>query len=49
MKLKGWRPDVAWKWGKWTFGFWHDADNLTFLGFDFGPLEIVWRYEGYRP
>jgi hypothetical protein len=49
MKIKSHKPGVAWKWWKWTFGFWHDAENHTFIGIDIGPLEIVWRYEGYRP
>lgn len=43
------RPDLAWKWGKWTFGFWTDMTNRTYFGIDIGPLEIVWRAEGYRP
>lgn len=43
------RPDVAWRWGKWTFGFWVDRANHTLLGVDVGPLEVVWRTEGYRP
>jgi hypothetical protein len=43
------RPDVSWKWGKWTFGFWVDRENKTRLGIDVGPLEVVWRAEGYRP
>jgi hypothetical protein len=34
MKLKSHKPDVAWKWWKWTFGFWHDAENHTFIGID---------------
>lgn len=42
-------PDVGWKWGKWTFGFWTDPKNKTWFGIDVGPLEIVWRMEGYRP
>lgn len=49
MKLKSKRPDIAWIWSKWTFGFWHDKKNYTFFGIDIGPLEIVWRYNGYRP
>lgn len=49
LKVKSWRPDVGWKWLKWTFGFWSDPDNRTLFGIDFGPLEIVWRFEGYRP
>jgi hypothetical protein len=49
MTPRGWRPDVAVKWWKWTFGFWHDRKNHTLIGIDIGPLEIVWRYEGYRP
>lgn len=40
------RPDVAWKWRKWTFGFWTDPSNWTRFGIDFGPLEIVWRRPG---
>lgn len=48
-KRRGWTPDFGWKWGKWTFGFWHDPENHTLFGIDIGPLEIVWRYEGYRP
>lgn len=48
-KFKGWRPDFGWKWLKWTFGFWSDPANNTVFGIDFGPLEIVWRFEGYRP
>ena len=48
MKLKSRKPDVAWKWDKWTFGFWRDVKNWTAFGIDFRPLEIVWRYEGYR-
>lgn len=48
-KRRGWRPDFGWKWFKWTFGFWHDYENFTVFGIDIGPLEIVWRYEGYRP
>lgn len=43
------KPDVAVKWGKWTFGFWVDPSNKTWFGIDLGPLEIVWRMEGYRP
>ena len=46
--LKSRKPDIAWKWRKWTFGFWTDPKNWTFFGIDIGPLEIVWRYEGYR-
>ena len=46
--LKSRYPDVAWKWRKWTFGFWTDPENWTAFGIDIGPLEIVWRYEGYR-
>lgn len=46
---RGLRPDVAWRWGKWTFGLWTDAGNHTILGIDVGPLEVVWRREGYRP
>ncbi len=42
------RPHVAWKWRKWTFGFWTDPSNWTAFGIDVGPLEVVWRYEGYR-
>lgn len=42
-------PDVSWKWLKWTFGFWIDPKNHTIFGIDFGPLEIVWHSEGYRP
>lgn len=42
-------PDVGWKWGKWTFGFWVDMKNKTYFGIDFGPFEIAWRKEGYRP
>lgn len=49
LRPRGWRPDVAWKWSKWTFGFWWDRDNKTLFGVDVGPLEVVWRYEGYRP
>ena len=49
MKLKSLKPDIAWKWGKWTVGFWTDAANHTFFGIDLLPLEIVWRYGGYRP
>jgi hypothetical protein len=49
VKLKSVKPDIAWKWGKWTIGFWTDAKNHTFFGIDIFPLEIVWRYEGYRP
>lgn len=49
LKLKSYTPDVGWKWGKWTFGFWTDSLNFTFFGIDIGPLEIVWRYIGYRP
>lgn len=48
MKLKSYRPEVNWKWQKWTFGFWRDVENYTAFGIDFGPLEIVWRYEGYK-
>jgi hypothetical protein len=48
MLLKSRKPDVAWKWRKWTFGFWTDPANWTAFGIDVGPLEIVWRYEGYR-
>jgi hypothetical protein len=48
MKLKSRKPDTAWKWRKWTFGFWTDPSNWTAFGIDIGPLEIVWRYEGYR-
>lgn len=44
-----WKPDISWKWGKWTFGFWVDLDNHTLFGIDFGPLEICWRTSGYRP
>jgi hypothetical protein len=44
-----WAPNVSWKWGKWTFGFWIDPNNHTYFGIDFGPLEIVWHSEGYRP
>ena len=49
VKLKSVKPDIAWKWGKWTIGFWTDKANHTFFGIDILPLEIVWRYEGYRP
>ncbi len=49
LKLKSLKPDIGWKWGKWTIGFWTDAANHTFFGIDIFPLEIVWRYEGYRP
>lgn len=48
MKLRSKTPDIAWKWRKWTFGFWTDPSNWTAFGIDIGPLEIVWRYEGYR-
>lgn len=48
-KFRGWRPDFGWKWLKWTFGFWSDPANNTVFGIDIGPLEIVWRFEGYRP
>lgn len=48
-RLKSPFPDVAWKWGKWTFGFWVDRANRTAFGVDVGPLEVVWRHEGYRP
>lgn len=44
-----WKPDIGWKWLKWTFGFWVDPKNNTIFGIDFGPLEIVWHSEGYRP
>lgn len=44
----GWRPQVAWKWRKWTVGFWTDPDNWTRFGIDLFPLEIVWRSPGYR-
>lgn len=47
--VRWWPPDVGWKWLKWTFGFWSDPDNYTFFGIDFGPLEVVWRWPGYRP
>lgn len=43
------KPDVAWKWRKWTFGIWTDPQNRTRFGIDIGPLEICWRNEGYRP
>lgn len=43
------RPEIGWKWLKWTFGFWSDPSNCTFFGIDIGPLEIVWRLPGYRP
>lgn len=43
------KPDVAWRWGKWTFGFWIDPRNKTLFGIDVGPLEIAWHQEGYRP
>lgn len=49
LRIKSLRPDIDWKWHKWTFGFWHDYKNHTFFGIDVGPLEIVWRYDGYRP
>jgi hypothetical protein len=49
VKLKSVKPDIGWKWGKWTIGFWTDKANHTFFGIDIFPLEIVWRYEGYRP
>ena len=49
LRLKSYKPDLAVKWCKWTFGVWHDYDNHTFFGIDIGPLEIVWRYTGYRP
>lgn len=48
MKLKSRKPEIKWKWLKWTFGFWRDVENHTFFGIDIGPLEIVWRYEGYE-
>lgn len=48
VKLKSLKPDIGWKWGKWTIGFWTDAANHTFFGIDIFPLEIVWCYEGYR-
>jgi len=48
VRLKSWRPDIAWKWRKWTIGFWTDPGNWTAFGIDIFPLEIVWRYEGYR-
>lgn len=41
-------PDTAWKWRKWTFGFWTDPENWTRFGIDVGPLEICWRSPGYR-
>lgn len=44
-----WPPDMAWKWRKWTIGFWTDPDNRTAFGLDIGPLEVCWRYPGYRP
>lgn len=44
----GWRPQVAWKWRKWTIGFWTDPSNWTRFGIDIFPLEIVWRLPGYR-
>lgn len=47
--MKHLKPDLGWKWLKWTFGFWCDPANRTWFGIDFGPLEIVWRMEGYRP
>lgn len=40
---------IAWKWGKWTFGFWIDLKNKTYFGIDSGPLEVAWRAAGYRP
>lgn len=43
------KPDVAWKWGKWTFGFWIDLKNQTYFGIDIGPLEIAWHGAAYRP
>jgi hypothetical protein len=43
------RPTWAWKWGKWTVGFWIDLKNNTYFGIDAGPLEITWRAPGYRP
>lgn len=49
MKLKSVVPEINWKWRKWTIGFWTDPSNHTFFGIDILPLEIVWRYEGYRP
>lgn len=45
----GWKPVTAWKWRKWTIGFWTDPENKTLFGIDIGPLEIVWRYKGYKP
>lgn len=42
------RPTLGWKWGKWTFGCWTDPGNRTFFGIDLGPLEVIWRYPGYR-
>jgi hypothetical protein len=48
VKLKSVKPDIAWKWGKWTIGFWTDYKNHTLFGIDIFPLEIVWRFEGYR-
>jgi hypothetical protein len=49
LRPASWCPDVAWRWLKWTFGFWSDPANATLFGIDFGPLEIVWRLPGYRP
>jgi len=49
VKIKSWKPDIGWKWGKFTFGVWTDPGNRTLFGIDWGPLEIVWRFEGYRP
>jgi hypothetical protein len=49
MKLKSYKPDIGWKWLKWTFGVWSDPKNYTLFGIDIGPLEIVWHFEGYRP
>jgi hypothetical protein len=42
-------PEVNWKWLKFTFGVWRDMKNHTKFGIDIGPLEIVWRTEGYQP
>jgi hypothetical protein len=43
-----WVPEVGWKWGKWTVGFWRDMENCTRFGIDVLPLEVVWRSNGYR-
>lgn len=47
--VESWCPEVNWRWGKWTAGFWIDLRNHTLFGIDLLPLEIVWRTPGYRP